>query len=158
MQCCNSMIYSNCFHGWLKAHTDKGTWYVNVMEGGSEGGGWMDGEVWSRVAWRRDRCGDGWIKESAGFTTRGGIDAILDVAVNRLAVCGHCDPRFMSCMATQPTEVHPSRAGRGRHPPPSWLRRGDSRTAAPPPPGPAGREGCSPADPRLQLQSVSNHE
>lgn len=81
----------------------------------------------------------------------------MQLLKNRCAVCGHRDPGSTSCMATHPMEVHLSRAGRASHQPPSGLRWRDSRTAGPSP-RPAGREGCSPATPRLQLQSVSNHE
>ena len=29
---CNNMIYSNCFHAWLKTHTDSWKRYMNAME------------------------------------------------------------------------------------------------------------------------------
>lgn len=46
----------------------------------------------------------------------------MQLLMNRCAVCGHCDPGSTACMATHPIKVHRSRAGRGRHQPPSGLR------------------------------------
>lgn len=141
------MIYSNCFHAWLKTHTDKqrGIWMswklgrerVETRQRESEEWEWQRRE---RVETDEGvRCGieyGGIKKRVLAFP----LEEVLmprwmQLLMNRWAVCGHCDPGSMSCLATHLIEAHWSRAGRCRHQPwhtpPQGLRWRDSRTAAP---------------------------
>lgn len=174
---CNNMIYSNCFHAWLKTHTDNRNIYE--YDGGAEDRAGNEAVDWTERRKEKEGKGQRQKEEKQEFWQGwGGLKRVLafpleevlmpywmQLLMNRCAVCGHRDPGSTSCMVTHPIEVHRSRAGRGRHQPPSGLRWRDSRTAGPSL-GPAGsreggrggREGCSPATPTLHLQSVSNHE
>lgn len=96
---CNNMVYSKCFHGWLKTHTDRlgKKRFMSVMEV-------LKVRVRMRLVtgqkerrkWRRKALKEGqrevfWrgrvSMKSAGFSTRGGIDAILDGATYEQVCC-----------------------------------------------------------------------
>ncbi len=145
---CNNMIYSNCFHAWLKTHTDNknAIWMWWRCTGWGWVWDWWQGN-WKGKKKKKERGERGETERKKSFG-RGsdGLKRVLafpleevlmpywmQLLMNRCAVCGHCDPGSSSCMATHPIEVHRSRAGEGRHQPPSGLRWRDSRTAGPSP-------------------------
>jgi len=95
---CNNMVYSNCFHAWLNTHTDKRRVYECGGSVQSEGDN--KARVWQEEFEMREKKRkkpkqrerkvserEGWIKESASFSTWGGIDAILEAATYEQVCC-----------------------------------------------------------------------